>query len=180
VDELKINFPKRRYKSSKIIFILATIQISALTTNSSIAQTKQTIIQVPNFATITYPSVVKLKKTSCQTINIEYEMNSALNTDLAAMAIQIGNIEKKIVYGGVVWWGENIPSINTDMSMPLIGALPLKVCKKAWTLGKVNPIKYSAVKANQYDVYIGYGYYSPTSTGPIDKKTVTSKISFKK
>jgi len=179
VEITRINFPRSIHKSSKLIFILATIQISIFTTNSSVAQTNQTIIQVPNFATITYPSVVKLKKTSCQTINIEYEINSELNTELAAMTIQIVNMEKKIVYGGMAWWGPNIPNFQTDMSMPLIGVLPLKVCKKAWSLGKDDPIKYSAVKANKYDIYIAYGHYPSTGTGPVDKKTVTGKISFK-
>ena len=159
--------------------MLAMIQISVFTTDLSIAQANQTIIQVPNFATITYPSVVKLKKTSCQTINIEYEINSELNTELAALAIQIANIQKKIVYGGTAWWGENMPNFQTDLSMPLIGVLPLKVCKKAWSAGKVDPIKYSAVKAIQYDMYIAYGYYSSIGTGPVDKKTVIGKISFK-
>lgn len=155
------------------------IQINIFTINSSIAETNQTTIQVPNFATITYPSVVKFKKTSCQTINIEYEINSELNTELAAMVIQIVNIEKKITYGGVAWWGPNISNFQTEVSMPLIGALPLKVCKKAWSLGKVDPIKYSAVKVNKYDMYVSYGFYSLTGAAPVDKKILTDKISFK-
>lgn len=179
MDSQRIAFPKITHKSCKSIFVYATIQISAILINSSIAQASQTIIQVPNFATISYPSVVKFNKYSCQTINIEYEMNSELNTELAAMAIQIVDIKKKIKYGGVAWWGTNIPKLQTDMSMPLIGVLPLKVCKKAWSVGKVDPIKYSAVRANKYDLYIGYGYYSSTGTDLVDKKTATGKISFK-
>lgn len=176
---LNRNFLKNNHNRRVLLLILVVIQINWFTTSDSLAQTNKTIIQVPNFATITYPSVVKFKKTSCQTIDIEYEMNSELNTDLAAMAIQIVNIKKKIYYGGVAWWGPNISILQTDISMPLIGTLPLKVCKKTWTFGKVNPIKYSAVKANQYDVHIGYGFYSPDGTTPVGKKIITGKISFK-
>jgi hypothetical protein len=173
------NFAGGTRKSSKLIVILATIQISVLMVNISVAQTNQTVIQVPNFATLTYPSVVKLKNTTCQTISIEYEINSDLDTELAAMIIQIVNIKKKIIYGGVAWWGPNIPNLQTDNAMPLIGALPMKVCKKAWSLGKVDPIKYSAVKANQFDVYVSYGYMSSSGTAPVDKKVETSKIRFR-
>jgi len=173
------NFLKNNYIPRVLLFILVMIQINVLTTSYSFAQTNKTIIQAPNFATITYPTIVKFKKTSCQTIDIEYEMNSELNTDLAAMAIQIVNIKKKIYYGGVAWWGPNISTLQTDVSMPLIGTLPVKVCKKTWTFGKNDPIKYSAVKANQYDVHVGYGFYSPEGTSPVDKKIVTGKINFK-
>lgn len=116
----------------KIIFLSCILFLGPIPS----ATASETQLEAPGFTVINYPSVVKIQKTPCQIINISYEIDSELDTDRAAMAISIGHINKKKVIGAAAWWGTKISNSETQLSMPLIGVLPIKVCKKSWTLGK--------------------------------------------
>lgn len=157
----------------KIIFLLFFLFIGFIPS----AKASEIQIEIPGFAVINYPSVVKIQNSACQRVNFNYEIDSDLDTDRSAIAISLGYIDKKKIIGGMSWFGTNISNLQNQLSMPLIGTLPIKVCKKSWSIGKEDPIKVIAMKPGTYDVHIGYGRY--TEEGKVEnKKSITGKIKF--
>jgi hypothetical protein len=130
------------------------------------------VIEVPGFATLEYPKLIKLTMRKCQDVPIGYEISGNLNRDGAALLIQIGNVKKKKVAGYAAWFG-NIPGANAVLPMPAIGGLKLKVCQKDWALNKQN---FIGVKPGIYDLYIAYGNYE--IDGTVQKQVLIKKIKF--
>jgi len=128
-------------------------------------------IEIDGFGSFEYPKIVKLSKKKCQNVFIEYQIDENLDLDGAAMAIQIGDISKKKLYGGAAWFGV-IPNSNSE-PMPMIGRLSIKVCQSNWTF---RTMEYRAIKAKTYDLFFGYGRYFDEST--FSKASKTVKIKF--
>jgi len=137
----------------------------------SVAKANNNIVDVPNFATLEFPKQVKLSKSKCQNIPIDYEINENLDLNGAALLIQIGYIPQKKQAGFTVWFGK---MQNSDLlAMPMIGQLKIKVCQNAWTL---KDQKFIAVKPGNFDLYIAYGYY--LEDGTTQKQVISRKIKF--
>jgi hypothetical protein len=156
----------------KRFFALLVITSLVSILHSPISRAENQIIEVPGFASLEYPKLVKLSKTNCQNIPIKYEINQELDIENAALLIQIGYIKKKQQAGYTAWFG-NIPGSSALTPMPMIGGLKLKVCKKQW---KLKDEIFIGVKPGSYDVYIAYGIYQINSS--VQKKVITEKIKF--
>jgi hypothetical protein len=156
----------------KRFFSLVVITSLVSILNSPISRAENQIIEVPGFASLEYPKLVKLSKTNCQNIPIKYEINQELDIENAALLIQIGYIKKKQQAGYTAWFG-NIPSSSGLAPMPMIGGLKLKVCKKKW---KLRDEIFIGVKPGSYNVYIAYGVYQVD--GSVQKKVISEKIKF--
>ena len=155
------------FRYSKIFLIAISIVLYL----PSVAKADNNIVDVPSFATLQFPKQVKLSKSKCQNIPIDYEINENLDLNGAALLIQIGYIAQKKQAGFTAWLGK---MQNSDlMAMPMIGQLKIKVCQNAWTL---KDQKFIAVKPGNFDVYIAYGFYS--LDGSTQKTVISRKIKF--
>lgn len=157
-------------RSTPLVFIILCMCI--IFPNPAFAEPDSIIL--PGFATIEYPTVVKIAKTKCQKVNLDYQIDENLDINGAAIAIQIGNVKKKTLNGGTAWFGL-VPGSENVGPLPSIGRLTIKVCKNNWTF---KTQKYIAIKAQTYDFYFGYGWYF--SDGTSSKATEIRKIKFVK
>jgi hypothetical protein len=170
VDRLEISYHLSvSFKLKKIICLVLFLQLITVPSHAA----KKTV-EIENFAKLQFSNVITLGKSNCQTVRIDYEIDPSLDVKDAAMVIQIAQAKKKKIFGGVAWWGD-LTSQGTDMTMPLIGRLNLKICKTAWNF---KTQKYSGIGVGTYDFYIAYGKYLPD--GGIDKQELFEKIQFKK
>lgn len=156
----------RRFIASTTIAMLFSIFVSPA------AKAEKLVVEVPGFATLEYSKQIKLSKKNCQDIPISYEISEDLNRDGAAILIQIGYVKKKKQAGYTVWFG-NVPGANTNLPMPVVGGLKLKVCKKDWSIEEQ---KFIGIKPGTYDFYIAYGTYQ--SDGTSQKQVLVKKIKF--
>lgn len=151
-----------------VVSFLSLLSIFIGTTANAESQ----VVDVPGFAVLEYPKLVKLSKSNCQNVTIKYEINEELNLDGAALLVQLGSIKRKTQIGYTTWFG-NIAETTTLLPMPMIGGMKVKVCKKDW---KLKDQKFIGVKPGYYDVYIAYGTYQVN--GSVQKEVITQKIKF--
>ena len=153
-----------------ISLLLITTSLGMLFPNPSSAISESVVL--PGFATFEYPKVVKIGKANCQKVYLDYQIDETLDINGAAIAIQIGNVKKKTLNGGTVWFGL-LPDSGDLGSMPYIGRVAIQVCKKNW---KFKTQKYLAIQPQTYDLYFGYGWYFADGTS--SKAKEIRKITF--
>lgn len=158
---------------SLVVSLLIPIPTQAAPSSNSVLKWQST--EFPDFAKISFPERISLSLKKCQTVPIRYEIDDALDTNNAVFVVQILNIEKKLVYGEIAWWG-NMTVPFTAESLPLVGQLEVQVCRKKWNKEDRN---YSAIRSKSYDVYFSYGRYEDDGTmgQKLEKRL---KIKFKK
>lgn len=137
-------------------------------------------IVLEGFATLNYPTSVKLKKTGCQVIPIKYITDDNLARENTVFVVAITPMENKRAYGYATWF-----STQTSMGdkafppMARIGTLDVKVCRKPFLYTPKSTRKTPGINPGTYRIFFNAGYTDPTTGALVgDKIELTRLIKF--
>jgi hypothetical protein len=137
-------------------------------------------VVIDGFATLAYPNSVKLKKTGCQTIPITYETDDKLSRENTVFLVAIVPQNSKQTYGYAAWFS-TLTYLGDQALPPMarIGALQVKVCRKAWMYSSKATKPTPAIVPGTYRILFNAGYYDSV-TGVLleDKIEIIRKIKF--
>ncbi len=137
-------------------------------------------IVIDGYATINYPSTIKLNKKGCQNIAFEYVTDENLPRENTAFMVAITPNESKRVYGYAAWLSTlTFMGDKALPSMARIGVLQVKVCRKAFMHSPSSTKLTLASKPGIYTVYFNAGKYD-ANTGSLseDRIEIKRKIKF--
>ena len=151
---------------SKVIFSLVVMGSTSFNSSAFADQ-----IVIDGFATLTYPSTVKLKKSGCQIIPVTYVTDDNLSRENTAFLVAIVPQNSKQTYGFATW----ISSLtylgdNALPPMARIGTLQVKVCRKAWIYSSSATKPTPAIKPGNYRIFFNAGYYDAVTGALLDDK----------
>jgi hypothetical protein len=115
---------------------------------------------IDGFATLTYPSSVKLKKSGCQIIPVNYVTDDNLSRENTAFLVAIVPQSSKQTYGFAAWIS-TLTYLGEDALPPMarIGTLQVKVCRKAWIYSSSATKPTPAIKPGTYRIFFNAGNY---------------------
>ena len=134
-------------------------------------------VVIQGFATLDYPTKVKLRTSGCQTISISYVTDDNLARENSVFLVQLVHKSKKVFFSGATWFS-NITSYGPDAlpAMSRIGTLNLKICRKPWVMGTgPNKEKIPAVTPGLYRLYFAGGYVDADTGEKIGEKIEVTK-----
>lgn len=137
-------------------------------------------VTLGGFATFTYPSIVKLKKSGCQEIPVGYVTDDNLSRENTVFLVAIIPKTSKRAYGYAAWF-----STQTYMGekalppMSRIGILQIKVCRKAWIYFSKATRPTPAIVPGTYRLFFKGGNADPVTGELRDEKIeITRTIKF--
>ena len=137
-------------------------------------------VELPGYTKLTYPESVKLKKNGCQKINVSYETEEALSRENTFFLIAIKPKTSKRSVGSAAWFATLTHMGDKALpAMSRIGALQVKVCRKAW-LFSANATKLTrSVKPGSYRIFFIGGTIDPATGATMQEKVeIIRSISF--
>lgn len=137
-------------------------------------------VELPGYTKLTYPESVKLKKNGCQKINVSYETEEALSRENTFFLIAITPKTSKRSVGSAAWFATLTHMGDKALpAMSRIGALQVKVCRKAW-LFSANATKLTpAVQPGSYRIFFIGGTIDPATGATMQEKVeIIRSISF--
>lgn len=132
-----------------------------------------TTVVIPGFTEISYPSQVMIGSSGCKTIKFTYVNDETLPQENSVFLIQILNKSTKVTHGFGAWFSKLTanPSSNELGSLPRVGVIPIKICKKKWSIGSgANKKTLAATPPGTYRIYFVAGYVDPVTGAPLDGK----------
>ena len=128
------------------------------------------------FATFSYSSVVKLKKTGCQVIPIKYVTNEDLPRENTVFLVAITPKTNKTAYGYEAWFStQTYMGDDAPPTMSRVGVLNLKVCRKPWLYSSKATKKTPAIVPGTYRLFFDGGYRDPITGEVLGEKTEVIK-----
>jgi hypothetical protein len=152
----------------RISFLIVVI---TLTLNMP-AFAKDTVV-IPGFTEISYPTEVKFGNSICKSLKFTYVNDEDLAKENSLFLIQILHSRKKITHGYGAWFSRQTsdPKYAHVPSLPRAGVIPIKLCKKKWTLGTdVNKTVLAATPPGTYRIYFVAGNRDPVTGAALDGK----------
>ncbi len=153
-----------------LVFVFLFIN---LTPSSSANAVVQETLVIPGFTEITYPSRVFLGKSNCKTINFKYVNDEDLVQENSVFLIQILHKTKKVTHGYGAWFSVLTANPNSFElgAMPRAGVIPIKLCKKSWTVGSgKNKEQIAGTPSGSYRIYFVAGFVDSISGNPLEGK----------
>ena len=152
----------------KKIVILCTL----LLTLSAMPSATATQILIEGYATIDYPTKVKLGKSGCQNIPFKYVTDELLPRENTVFTIAITPKGSKRVYGIAAWFSTQTSAGEKALPpMSRIGVLQVKVCRKAFWYSPTATKLTLASKPGKYRLFFNAG-----STDPVTGSLIGEKI----
>jgi hypothetical protein len=137
-------------------------------------------IVLDGYATLNYPSTVKLNRTGCQNIPFEYVTDENLSRENTVFLVAITPNNSKRVYGYAAWLSTQ--TYMGDKALPpmaRIGVLQVKVCRKAFMYSSLSTKLTLASKPGTYTVYFNAGNTDPVTGSVIGERIeIKRKIKF--
>ncbi len=157
----------RNYNLRRLIFCLSLILILGIIPS---AHADQVIIN--GYATINYPSSVKLNKTGCQNIPFQYVTDDNLPRENTVFFVAITPKNSKRVYGYAAWFSTQT-SLGDKALPPMsrIGVLQVKVCRKAFMYSSSSKNLTLAAKPGNYLIQ-----FNAANTDPVNGSVIGEKI----
>ncbi len=137
-------------------------------------------IVIDGYASIDYPSAVKLKKTGCQNIPFKYVTDDDLSRENTVFLVAITPNGSKRVYGFATWFSTQT-SLGEKALPPMarIGVLQVKVCRKAFMYAPSSTKLTLAAKPGTYTINFNAGITDPVTGALIGEKIeLTREIKF--
>lgn len=137
-------------------------------------------IVLDGYATIEYPSEIKLKKVGCQDIPFNYVTDENLSRENTVFLIAITPNNSKRVYGFATWLSTQT-SLGDKALPPMarIGVLKVKVCRNAYQSSPTSTKLALAAKPGVYTISFNAGNTDPVTGSLIGEKIeLTRKIRF--
>lgn len=137
-------------------------------------------VVIEGFATLDYPSEVKLKATGCQEIPIRYITEENLPRENTTFLVAVTPNDSKQTYGYAAWLSTQTSKGKKALpSMARIGTLKLKVCRKAFFYSSAATKKTPGIKRGTYRIFFNAGNLDP-QTGALvgDKIEIIRFIKF--
>jgi hypothetical protein len=139
-------------------------------------------VELEGFATFTYPTSVKLKKSGCQEIKVNYTTNEDLARENTVMIVAIIPLNSRRAYGYAAWMS-TLTYMGESALPPMsrIGTLPIKVCRKKWLYSSKASRLTPAIYPGTFKIVFGGSTYDAV-TGEMnqEKLEIYRKITFKK
>lgn len=160
-------------KRAVIVFLLMTLLAMPAPAHAEEAT-------LEGFATFSFPSTIKLRKTGCQEVKVNYVTDEDLPRENAVMIVAITPTNSRRAHGYAAWLS-TLTYMGDDALPPMarIGTLPIKVCRKAWLFSKQATRLTPAVTAGTYQIVFGGGFYDAVTGEMTDGKIeVSRKIRF--
>jgi hypothetical protein len=159
--------------------VIVLLMISLITVPAP-AYAEEVVLE--GFATFNFPSTVKLRKTGCQEIKINYVTDEDLPRENSVMIVAITPVNSRRAHGYAAWLS-TLTYMGDDALPPMarLGVLPVKVCRKAWQYSEKATRLTPAVTAGTYQIIFGGSFYDAV-TGEMKegKIEISRKIKFTK
>ena len=134
------------------------------------------------FATFTYPTIVKLKKSGCQEIQIKYTTDENLARENTVMIVALTPTNSRRAYGYSAWMSTlTFMGEKALPAMSRIGILPIKICRKEWMYSSKATKLTPAVNPGTFRLVFGGSTYDAVSGEmSTEKIEIYRKIKFTK
>lgn len=130
------------------------------------------VATLEGFATFTYPTTVKLKKSGCQEIRVKYVTDENLPRENSVMIVAITPTNSRRAYGYAAWLSTlTYMGENALPPMARIGSLPIKVCRKEWLYSPKAENLTPAINPGTFRIVFGGSFYDPI-TGEMSTEKV--------
>lgn len=139
-------------------------------------------VVLEGFATFNFPSTVKLRKTGCQEIKVNYVTDEDLPRENSVMIVAITPMNSRRAHGYAAWLS-TLTYMGEDAlpAMARIGTLPIKVCRKAWMFSAKATKLTPAITPGTYQIIFGGSFYDAVTGEMNDGKIeISRKIKFTK
>ena len=132
---------------------------------------------IPGFATLTYPNVVKLKKTGCQEVPFQYVTDENLPRENTVFFVAITPFNSKRPFGYAAWFStQTYKRTNALPPMARIGTLKLKVCRNSFMYSSNATKKTPGIKPGTYQLYFNASYVDAQTGELVGEKIEIPKI----
>ena len=158
-----------------LVFTLLLTFVSAPSANAD-----QAVLE--GFATFTYPTIVKLKKSGCQEIQIKYTTDENLARENTVMIVALTPTNSRRAYGYAAWMSTlTFMGENALPAMSRIGVLPVKVCRKEWMYSTKATKLTPAINPGTFRLVLGGSTYDAvTGEMSAEKIEIYRSIKFTK
>ena len=139
-------------------------------------------VELEGFATFTYPTSIKLKKSGCQEIKVKYITNEDLARENTVMIVAVTPTSSRRAYGYMAWMSSlTFMGEKALPPMPRIGTLPIKVCRKEWLYSSKATKLTPAIFPGTFRLVFGGSTYDAV-TGEMNQEKIEiyRKITFTK
>jgi hypothetical protein len=149
--------------SVKKLLVLLLLSVFSLVPSLPAEAAKDKSIKLPGVATITYPAVVKLAKSGCQTIPFKYQAKG-VSKIAGLMTVSLTDADGYTVGGGLFVRGKAMTDLYPNYrSLKDKGTYRLQVCREPWVDPDLNveisdawpstvEIEFSASPKGDYDI----------------------------
>jgi hypothetical protein len=130
--------------------VIAALLISALFASPA----HSSPVELPGYATFDYPTSVKLKKTGCQIISVNYKTEESLSREDTVFLIAITPKENKRSVGYAAWFSKL--TYRGEQALPAmsrVGALQIKICRQPWKYSSNADKLTPPVKPGNYRIF---------------------------
>ena len=124
-------------------------------------------IEIPGYATVNFPTTVKLQKTGCQEIPFSYETDENLARENTVFIVAIAPQNSKKAYGYAPWFSTQ--TYMGDKALPAmarIGVLQVKICRKPFLYSSKATVKTPGISPGTYRIIFDAGNTDP-ATGAV-------------
>ena len=158
------------------------ILLTALLIIESMVPAKADQAVLEGFASFSYPTTIKLKKSGCQEIQIKYTTNENLARENTVMLVAVTPPSSRRAYGYVAWMSSmTFMGEEALPPMPRIGTLTIKVCRKEWLYSsKATKLTPAIFPGTFRLVFAGSTYDAVTGEMNQEKIEIYRKITFTK
>ena len=137
-------------------------------------------VVIEGFATLNYPTKVKLKSTGCQEVLFNYVTDDNLPRENTVFFVAITPTTSRQSYGYAAWMSKlTYKGQNALPAMARIGTLRVKVCRKAFMYSSQATKKTPGINPGTYRLFFDAGYLD-SETGEIigEKIEIARSIKF--
>jgi hypothetical protein len=128
-------------------------------------------VVLDGFATLNYPAEVKLKAKGCQEIPIRYVTDDNLSRENTVFLVSITPTNSKQSHGYAAWFSTQTAMGEKALPpMARIGALQVKVCRKAFIYSTAATKKTPGIKPGKYRIFFNAGNMDPESGRVVGEK----------
>ena len=132
---------------------------------------------IPGFVTLTYPNLVKLKKTGCQEIPVHYVTDENLARENTVFFVAITPFTSRQTFGYAAWFStQTYRGTNALPPMARIGTLKVKVCRSPFLYSGNATKKTPGINPGTYRLYFDAGYLDAQTGDLVGEKIEIAKV----